>query len=391
MLVRRSTAKGFRPPREVNFDALLRPFSRDTWLLLASAVGACAAVTAGLAVGVPTPVWRRRSAWLRALQWLSNFIRILFGGDLRPSERHFAPARALLLGTFLVVATIVLLFYEAAFILGSIGTGLTSPVSGLSDDEMCRWTVLRGAATEDIFVGMVNAGRGRDAATHATTARRTWATCETVPECIAQVAAGAAVTAPPCRAAATAATRTEVFLSWRTTILAAFRADPRLCDDLEVVDAEEELFFFSVGWQFANVPAAAVGSPAAAAHVAALADRRAAINGRFRRARLERTTEAIVEREAGRGLPCAGARQQVTLGLLLVPVLVVLCGGLAAAVAASVAVPALQRALAGGVAREAAVATAGGGAGEAALVPPPPGAAAAAGGLAMPDAWPKRA
>lgn len=72
MLVRRSTAKGFRPPREVNFDALLRPFSRDTWLLLASAVGACAAVTAGLAVGVPTPVWRRRSAWLRALQWLSN-------------------------------------------------------------------------------------------------------------------------------------------------------------------------------------------------------------------------------------------------------------------------------------------------------------------------------
>ncbi|GAB0493319.1 hypothetical protein MMPV_004599 [Pyropia vietnamensis] len=386
VLVRRTTAQGFRPPRQINLPALLRPFSHDTWLLIVSAVAIWVAVTIGLAVAMPTPVWRRKSRWLRCLQWFSNFIRIVVGGELHPSERHFAPVRALLLGTFLAVLTIVVLFYEAAFILGSIGTGLTSPVSGLSDEEMCRWLVLRGAATEDIFVGMVNAGRA-DPSTHASTKHRTWSTCETVPECISKVVSGAAVTAPGCALASER--RTEVYLSWRTTILAAFRADPSLCDTLEVVDAEEELFFFSVGWQFANVNASAAGDPA---HVAAYAARRAAINGRFRRARLERTTETLVEREAGRGLPCANTRQQVSVGLLLVPILVILSAGLFAAVAAAVLVPILNRSLARGMAREARTMapTAGGGrvglgaesVGQAekeeTLVMPPPGASTAA-------------
>lgn len=326
-------------------------------------------------------------------------IRLLFGGELRRAERHFAPARALLLGTFFAITTVVVLFYEAAFILGSIGTGLTSPVSGLSNEEMCRWVVLRGAATEDIFVGMVNSGRS-DASTHASTDRRTWSTCETVPECISRVSSGAAVTAPGCVSAS--ARRSEVYLSWRTTILAAFRADPSLCDTLEVVDAEEELFFFSVGWQFANVNASAAGG---AANVAAYADRRAAINGRFRRARLERTTETIVEREAGRGLPCAGTRKQVTLGLLLVPVLVILSVGLAGAMAATIMVPILSRALARGVAQEAATkaatsrgsragvgtVAAGQKAGEESIVLTPPGATAVVAWAPMPTSWTRSA
>lgn len=268
-------------------------------------------------------------------------IRILFGGELHPAEQHFAAGRAVLLGTLLAVVTLLVIFFEAALILGSINTNLSSAVSGLSDQAMCGWTVLRGATTEDIFVGMVNSHRG-DGAAHASVARRTWSTCETVEECIEQVKTGKAVTVPACAAAS--ARRTEVFLSWRTTALAAFRANPRLCNVLQVVDAEE-LFFFSVGWQFANVNATAAGAPE---HVAALAARRAAINARFRRARLERTTEALVERGVRGALPCGSTPQQVSVELLVLPVAVVLALGLALSGTVMVAVPRLRRALAVG-------------------------------------------
>lgn len=269
-------------------------------------------------------------------------IRILFGGELHPAEQHFAAGRAVLFGTLLAVAAVFFIYYEAALILGSIETDLTSAVSGLSDQAMCGWTVLRGAATEDIFVGMVNAHRG-DGAARASVARRTWSTCETVEGCIEQVETGAAVTVPACADAP--ARRTQAFFSWRTTALAAFQANPRLCDTLQVVDAEE-LFFFSVGWQFANVNATAAGGPE---HVAALAARRAAINARFRRARLERTTEALVEPGVRGALPCRSARQQVSVGLVLLPVAAVLTVGLAVAGTVTAAVPRLQRALAVGV------------------------------------------
>ena len=185
----------------------------------------------------------------------NHSVRILLGGELRGEELHFGPARSLLLGTLVVCATTFALFYEAAFILNSISTGLISPVSGLSDAEMCRWTVLRGAATEDIFVELVNEGRGSGA--RATVGARSWSTCDTVHECIERVVNGSAVTAPRCEGAAY--TTTEVYLSWKTTILAEFRANTTLCQELDVVDADEAFFRFNVAWHFADVNASAPG------------------------------------------------------------------------------------------------------------------------------------
>ncbi|OSX75806.1 hypothetical protein BU14_0219s0006 [Porphyra umbilicalis] len=345
VLVRRKTADGFGHMQRVDFPALLRPFTDQSWVLLGGSAVAFVAVVAALALWQPTSVGQRRSWRLRMLQWVSNFVRILLGGELRREERHFGPARSLLLGTLVVCATTFALFYEAAFILNSISTGLISPVSGLSDAEMCRWTVLRGAATEDIFVELVNEGRGSGA--RATVAARSWSTCDTVHECIERVVNGSTVTAPRCEGAAY--TTTEVYLSWKTTILAEFRANTSLCEELDVVDADESFFRFNVAWHFADVNASA---PGAGPYLPAWSARRQAINAGFRRARLRQDTQKIVEQEAGKELPCSNARQQVHLGLLLVPTLLVLLVGLTGAIAATVAVPVLHRALAAGVARE---------------------------------------
>jgi len=269
---------------------------------------------------------------------------ILVGGELHGQERHFAPARTLLLGTLVVCAAIFALFYEAALILNAIPNSLDSLVSGLSDEEMCRWTVVRGAATEEIFAGLVNAGRGSGA--KVSIQKRSWSTCNNVSECIQQVVDGSVSNEPRC-----AGVRTEVFVSWRMIILAEFGSQRSLCDELEVVNADGSGSFsrFNIGWQFADVNSSADGADAL---LPILARRRRQINAAFRRAHLNKDIQKIVEQEVGQELRCTGTQQQVHVGLLVAPIFVVLLVGLFLAVVATVAVPALHRALMDGVSTE---------------------------------------
>lgn len=72
LLVRRGAASDARPLRAVNLHALLRPFSRDAWLLVLAALVVWMAAAAAAAARVPTPVARQWSLRRRALQWLYN-------------------------------------------------------------------------------------------------------------------------------------------------------------------------------------------------------------------------------------------------------------------------------------------------------------------------------
>jgi len=72
VVVRRKTADGSRSPKSIDFPALLRPFTTDTWLLLGGSVAAVFIVAAFLAIWQPTPIYRRGRVRLRLLQWMSN-------------------------------------------------------------------------------------------------------------------------------------------------------------------------------------------------------------------------------------------------------------------------------------------------------------------------------
>lgn len=57
-------------------------------------------------------------------------IRNIAGGELEPAEADFAPAQALLRSIPWVMVAIVVLFYEAAFIIGGAESRLTKPLRG---------------------------------------------------------------------------------------------------------------------------------------------------------------------------------------------------------------------------------------------------------------------
>lgn len=95
LLLRRGAASDSRPPREVNVRALLRPFSRDTWLLVLAALAVWTVAAAAAAVHVPAPVARRRTPRRRALQWLYNLYvdrdireKKVGGGEGSGSDTH---------------------------------------------------------------------------------------------------------------------------------------------------------------------------------------------------------------------------------------------------------------------------------------------------------------
>lgn len=224
-----------------------------------------------------------------------------------------------------LVFIVFLAFYEAALILSKIPTGLAVPVSGLTDLELCRWTVFGGGARENLLMSMVN--RGRSSARWATRQTRTWSTCASVAECLQQVATAAPVNNTRCAKAPTR--RVEVLLSWKSTIIAEFRRDRSQCAKLEVADAEEDFFTFGMGWFFADVNLTA---PNVTQHLATWARRRQDINAAFRRGRLTHAIPKVVEREVGLDFPCEPPDPQVRAGDIYVPVLVLIVLGVAAAV-----------------------------------------------------------
>lgn len=219
-----------------------------------------------------------------------------------------------------VILFLFLAFYEAGLIVNNQPTALAAPVSGLTDLELCRWTVFGGGSREKLLLSMVN--RGRKPGRLVTPENRTWSTCGSVSECLQQVVTAAPVNISRC---AQAPIRdVEVLLSWRTTIISEFRRDPRLCNFLEVVDAEEEFFTFGMGWYFADVN---ISAPNVTAHLASWTRRRQDINAALRRGRMTHAISQVTAREVGLEVPCPPAEIRLSADTLCVPVIVLLVWG----------------------------------------------------------------
>lgn len=256
-------------------------------------------------------------------------IHFVTGVDVVQHRQHrqdLAVGLASLRAHVAVIIFFFLAFYEAALILRKTPTGLIAPVSGLTDLELCRWTVFGGGAREKLLLSLVN--RGRSPGRLATPESRTWSTCGSVSECLKQVVTAESVNIPRCTQAPIH--HVEVLLSWWTTILSEFRRNPQLCNSLEVVDAEEEFYTFGMGWFFADVNFSA---PNATAHLATWAQRRQEVNAAIRRGRETHAISRVIRREVGLALPCNPPDILVRAESLYVPVGILLVSGAVSAVA----------------------------------------------------------
>lgn len=248
-------------------------------------------------------------------------VRNIAGGDLEPEEGGFAPAQALLRSIPWVLLAIIILFYEAAFIIGGSVTGLTKPLRGLTDEELCRWTVPRDTSLEFSWLELVNRGRGNNpinisgVASGATP--RTWNTCESAAHCFAQVTEGVENPASGCARGGTRTT-TDILVTFRPVIYSMFRQQPHLCSSLEVLEEAEDTFRFSVGWMYAAVETA---NDSAAAVWAA---RREDIDVALRQARLDQTIKVTLEEAVGSDVPCQATAQRVHSVQLVPPIAVTL-------------------------------------------------------------------
>jgi len=76
-------------------------------------------------------------------------IRNVFGGPLNAHEHDYTSAHGVHRSIPVLLATVSLLFLEAALILNGRPAVLTRPIRGLSDTDLCPWLVHAGTAQED--------------------------------------------------------------------------------------------------------------------------------------------------------------------------------------------------------------------------------------------------
>lgn len=185
-------------------------------------------------------------------------------------------------------------------------------MSGQSNEQLCRWTVLNDSALEESWAAIVDSGRTDDridfANLHRDNSIRRWPTCGSFGDCFEQVNRGAASDQTP-DCAATGA-KIQYIVSFETIVWHEFRLHPEYCDTLEVVGTSETLFDFNAGWIYADVDNGTLGR-----------SQRREIDEGIRTARRDRITAGIVEREAGSELLCPGALSQVSSTLMLFPIL----------------------------------------------------------------------
>lgn len=248
-------------------------------------------------------------------------MRNTVGGDLTSAEAHWAPTRAVFVATPWVLAALVLIFYEGAFIAEQLRPTLTTSIRGLGVENLCHFTVKTETATEDVFLQLANTGSARPINLTALEQNRqgvqVWNSCTTIKGCLAQVARAAPN--PRCPRGG-ASTTTDYYVTWGAAVRHAFRQQPSLCDSLEVVDLRSDadgalpIQQFDLGWMFANLTAdehaaAAVPRDAAAARrqYQQLLARRNEINAGFLRARMDGTTRAASRYFGATHIPCAPA------------------------------------------------------------------------------------
>lgn len=244
----------------------------------------------------------------------------MIGGELEPEEASFASAQTLLRSVPWVMIAIVVLFYEAAFIIGGAETRLSKPLGGRTDEELCRWTVPHNTALESTWLALVNRGRGNqpidlEGLASGTTAR-TWNTCDSATDCFEQVTHGAENNNSLCGGAPSCTT--DILITFRPVLYSMFRQKPHLCSVLEVVQEEEDTFRFNVGWMYADVQSTN------ATAMSVWAARREDIDVALRQARLDQTTKNTLAVAVGSDVPCLVSAQRVQAGQLMLPLAVTL-------------------------------------------------------------------
>jgi len=266
-------------------------------------------------------------------------VRNLAGGDLEPAEAHFEPARNLVRSVPYAVIAIVVVWWEAAFIIGSTSTTLIKPLSGLTDAELCSFTVPHSTALEETWLSIVNSGRESNpiniSGLATGTTHRTWNTCDSAASCFQQVTTGGRSPSPRCDSTRT----TDVLVTFQPVLYSQMRQHPELCDALEVLATEEEVFRFTLGWMYADVV-----TPNATA-AAAWASRREDIDVAIRQARLDQTTSDVLDTTIGKQVPCPLNQQRVQPGQLMLPLVLALVVYYVLAVMLALGYPLLQGAL----------------------------------------------
>lgn len=260
----------------------------------------------------------------------------MVAGELEPDEEHFAPAQSLLRSAPWVLVAIVVLFYEAAFIIGGSETRLSKPLGGLTDEELCRWTVPHNTAIESSWLAVVNSGRHANpinvSGLATGTTPRTWNTCDSAADCYAQVSNAEENPHPLCRSAAIRTT--DFLVTFEPVVYSLFHQNPTWCSAMEVV--EEDLFRFTVGWMYADLVANDTVTDA-------WASRREEIDVGIREARLNQIVSKTMAEAVGTQVPCLRGQQRVAAGQLLLPLLVALFSYYVMAIVLALAYPPLQR------------------------------------------------
>lgn len=281
---------------------------------------------------------------------------------MSPDEAHFVPARAVLLSIPWLLIALVLIFYEGAFIAEQLRPALSTFLRGLDRESLCRYTVKQETATEEVFVQLVNIGNPRPIDQDKLLTDRgnvqVWNSCSTVHDCLEQVRTAAPnPNCPPSLGVLKAVT--ENYVTWGAVVRHAFRQNPDLCDELEVVDLRSDadgvlpIQQFSLGWFFGNLtvderlqerPVSPADDAAARSAHAALQGRLADINAGFLRGRMDGTTRAISPYFGATNVPCTRTgRERIYVEQMRVPLLVLLGVSLTIAVGLVMVYPSLLR------------------------------------------------
>lgn len=267
-------------------------------------------------------------------------LRNTVGGELSSREVDWATARGVLLSTPWVLVAIVLIFYEGVFIAEQLRPTLSTSIRGRNLEHLCHFTVKIETATEDVFLQLANMGSPQPINLSALATERerlqVWNSCNTIKDCLQQVARADAN--PYCPRAGAAQRTTDYYVTWGAAVRFAFHQDPDLCDRLEAVDLRADvegdlpIQQFNLGWMFANLTreeheAAAVPLDAAISLRAyqQLVGRHNEINAGFLRGRMRGATRATSRYFGAKNIPCApSGGSQIVLDHVLFPLAIVL-------------------------------------------------------------------
>lgn len=258
------------------WNAVTSPFTREAWTLLLCAVLCYAILTFTVSFFRPSPVFSgpvqpARGHLAHLALWTKNVVRNTLGGKIdetNPLEADFEPARTCFRAAFGFLILVVLLFFEAALVIGSQKPTLTGRMAGQSDESYCSWTVIRDSALEESMAVIFNYDRvGRqkidiwnsnDVITlnrSQLPKERRWSTCETQADCFQQLVNKEKVADlrrdkdnSYCQ---TSTATVDYIASYESVVHATFKKNPQYCESLEVVATEDRLQRFMSGFMFA--------------------------------------------------------------------------------------------------------------------------------------------